>query len=433
MSHRKQELFFGGFKLYQLIFTRRTIGTSWAPAFVLLFSILSIPSAALSEPAPGSNCALVAAAMEVASDVRGLRERRKVPCRLQNRKQVEQYLRDTIRTKIPQKRLLHEGISYKMLGLIPADFNYEEGLIELYTSQLGGYYDADKDFYAMADWMPEVMQFPIAVHELTHALQDQHFRLDNLLDQKTEVSDALLARSALVEGDATAVMLDYSRKLMGQGPLAAENSVTGVMMQNIAGAMLSSSLTNAPPALQSILMFPYVSGLNFVHAVLRHGGYKSIDSCFAKLPASTEEILHPDKYFSGKRDFQEIEHSDISALVNISLGEPVFTDRIGEFVISTILSQGVPPSLASMGAAGWGGDRLELYEVGKGRYVLHWISHWDSLEDAQEFFQQFTTTLEGRFGGAVKTVGSVSIKASPFGSISLQHDHKSVRFLIQPS
>lgn len=399
-------------------------------ALVVALSLLCGPVA--DAFAAESDCSLVKTAMDVATKLRGLSAKRSVPCRLQNKAQVEAYLRETIRTKIPPDRIANEGKAYKMLGLIPEDYDYLEGLIALYTSQLGGYYDADKDYYAMADWMPQAMQMPIAVHELTHALQDQHFVLDNLLDQKAETSDALMARSALVEGDATAVMLDHARSLMGQPSLATEASVSGLMMQNIAGAMLSSALHNAPSSLQAILVFPYVSGLHFAHAILRNDGYAGINRAFSRLPSSTEEILHPEKYFAGRPDFETLEELTPPEHLDLGDAKPVFSDRVGEFVTSTLLGMWLSPQGSSAAATGWGGDRLLLFAPeGRGE-ILVWFTRWDTTRDAEEFFAALTAAYAKRLGVSVGTAtGAQGSYAHPkFGAVKIAREGQFVTLTV---
>lgn len=351
-----------------------------------------------------ADCSVATSAIDIASKLRNLSVLSTVKCLLQDRTEVEKYLRDTLSIKIPQQRIENEGRVFKSLGLIPLDYAYVDGLIQLYTSQLGGYYDPDKDYYAMASWMPDAMQMPIAVHELTHALQDQHYDLGKMIDPEHEVSDALMARSALIEGDATAVMTDYARKLGGQGSIANESSVSAFMMQNLAGAMLSSSLHEAPQALQAILIFPYVSGLNFAHHLLLKGGYKEIDKAFKKLPTTTEEILHPEIYFKGKKHYQDVPIPALPEEKGGKVGTLVFSDQIGEFVISTFLGSWVSPLEASKAASGWGGDRVALYEMpgtnllDKDRFILIWSLYWDTEHDAEEFMSVLGTAYAKRFG-----------------------------------
>ncbi len=397
----------------------------WLIATILLF----VP---LQQTFAASECSIAATAIEKASKLRGLSIRQTVPCKLQSREQVEQYLRETLHTKIPPQRLENEGWAFRLLGLVPLDFKYLEGLITLYTSQLGGYYDADKNYYAMANWMPDIMQLPIAVHELTHALQDQHYNLDKMVDSKTELSDSLMARSALIEGDATAVMLDFSRQLAGQKPISTESSVSTFMAQNLAGAMLTSSLQSAPQALQAILIFPYVSGLNFTHSLLKSGGYRAVDRAFTNLPVSTEQVLHPEKYAKGLVDFQEVENHLPPQSVSISSPAPIFSDRIGEFVISTWLSGWIPVPKASEAAAGWGGDRLALYSTAAGKHpVLVWALLWDTEKDAEEFYLAITEGFRKRFSKAPEEAeGGILFSETAVGNVRSKREGQKVIIVI---
>jgi hypothetical protein len=399
---------------------------------LLICAIVLVSDLDHAEAVDGVDCRIAKSAIGSASRLRSLAIKRSVPCKLQNRSEVEQYLRSAINEKVPAERIEKEGTVNRMLGLIPRDYHYLEGLIGLYTDQLGGYYDPEKEYYAMAAWMPGVMQMPIAVHELTHALQDQHFALEKLIDPKTQVSDEQMARAALIEGDATAVMLDYSRELSGEGPLAEEDSVSLFMIQNITGAMLSASLHQAPPALQTSLIFPYVSGLNFAHALLKRGGYQEIDKAFARLPTSTEEILHPDIYLAGKKDYQEFDPPKPPPGVALVSEKPVFSDRLGEFTISTLLGSFLPPQRASIAASGWGGDSLALYELKDAEHaLLVWELRWDSVNDAEEFFDALTAAYVVRYeSDPERRDDGVRFIDRDFGSVLIKRDEQKVLLTI---
>jgi hypothetical protein len=394
-------------------------------SFLLIFFSPSVLFAA------DVDCSIAKNAMSIASEIRMLKVKREVACKLRSKAQVEQYLRDIIEKKIPKDRLLGEEKIYKLIGLIPFEYPYVDGLISLYTEQLGGYYDAEKKYYAMADWMPGAMQFPIAVHELTHALQDQHFSLDELTSYDKLESDALMARSALVEGDATAVMLDYSRRLMGQKGIATEPNVSGFMAQNIIGAMFSSGFNKAPPALQAMIIFPYISGLNFAHALLRRSGYHEIDKAFSRPPLSTEEILHPIKYFQNQKDFIEISDSGVE-LENGSEPKLIFKDTLGEFMIVTLLSSWISSREASSAATGWGGDRIFLYELSNKQSVLIWKINWDTAADAIEFWRALVKSYSKRFSISLnESSKELSFTDKNAGEVKLTLSDKlvSVRFL----
>lgn len=399
-------------------------------AFCLFVVLLFLPATGFARE--GVNCALVKDATTIASAIRGLRALRPVRCEVRDRKQVEQYLIDTIQTKIPQDRMQHEAVLYRMLGIIPKEFAYVEGIVKLYTSQLGGYYEPVDEYYAMAEWMPAPLQLSIAVHELTHALQDQHYNLDTMMDHRSQESDLLAARSALVEGDASAVMIDFSRQQMGQRPLAEESSVAAILMQNIAGSMISSSLHDAPPALQGMLIFPYVSGLRFAHSLLKEGGYQAIDRAYRKLPESTEHILHPEVYLRGERGFIDVPIPTVPEGIRVASSKPVFVDRLGEFFVSTVLGLQLPPQQASAAATGWGGDRIALYSLqGSERFLLVWTLHWDSEAEAEEFFVALQQWYAKRLGVDYRQQASSARFIDPsFGPVEIVLSSRFVRLRI---
>jgi len=347
----------------------------------------------------GVDCSIAKIAIKQASEIRGLASKEDVVCKLQNKQEVERYLREAIASEVPKERIQAEGELYKILGFIPEDFDYFNGIIEMYLSQLGGYYDSSKNYYAMASWMPGIMQMPIAIHELTHALQDQHYNLDTLLDHKKGQSDELQAISALVEGDATAVMLDYSREQIGLSKMSEEQNVSGFMLQNLSGLMLSGNLKNTPGSLQAMMIFPYVSGLNFAHTLLQKGGYSSIDEAFLKPPTSTEEILHPEKYLSNEKSYQKVTQTIVTGDV------PVFEDSLGEFFIVTLLKNWLDGDKASSAASGWGGDLVSLFED-----KLIWKILWDTENDGEEFYKAIVEAYEIRF----KTKPQIKLNQASF-------------------
>lgn len=354
-------------------------------------------------------CRIARSVINDASLIRGLKIKKPVPCLVHGQEQVKRYVLSILETKVPPRRLALEELAYKTIGMLPESFQYSAGVVELYVSQIGGYYDPDQKHFVMAGWLPESVQPTIAVHELTHALQDQYYNLGPMMDSKNENSDKLLAYSALVEGDATAVMMDYARRQSGQRPLASEADVESLMMQNLVGAFLVSGEA-VPESLKLLLLFPYTSGLRFAHGLLRRGGYSEIDKVFPVPPQTTEEILHPEKYGSGSREYTIPTDADLLAGTlgdNLGFGPDSaveYRDTIGEFGISTLLASGSgDPDAAAEAASGWGGDRLIIVRDGSGAQRMRWLTRWDTPKDAAEFFERYRTNLQQRFGGALKT------------------------------
>src|SRR5215831_7784750 len=102
-----------------------------------------------------------------------------------------------------------EEVTLKKLGLAPPDFQYRALMLRVLTEQVAGYYDPKVQTFHLADWVDVDGQRPIMAHELTHALQDQHFNLRRFEHWPKGDSDAELAAHALIEGDATLAMVMY--------------------------------------------------------------------------------------------------------------------------------------------------------------------------------------------------------------------------------
>lgn len=342
------------------------------------------------------SCKIATTAMAKASQIRGLAAKKTVPCEIHNQEEVRTFLIDAIKTRIPPEKLKSDELIYKAIGFLPDDFDYVQGMINLYVSQLGGYYDPEKHHYVMAGWIPEIMQTAVAVHELTHALQDQYFNLKDFTDDSKFTTDEILARQALVEGDATAVMTDYA--LLAQGKsLKDQKDVEAMVLQNVIGLGFMGG--NAPNSVKLSLLFPYASGLRFVHSFLRKGGYKAIDGLYKNPPKSTMEILHPEKY-TGKIETSTNDKEDrISPDIK---GEDIKTDVIGEFVISTILSECINGQIAAEAAAGWKSDKVFLRnDPDSNKSSVIWRTIWQSSEDAQKFFDTYSICISKKFNHPV--------------------------------
>lgn len=339
-------------------------------------------------------CNIASSALNQASAIRGLKQRSKVPCYIRDKEAVKKYLLHTINTKIPKEKLSNEEFVFKALGLLPENFSYKEGIVELYLSQLGGYYDPEEDYFVMASWMPAILQTTIAVHEMTHALQDQYYDLSKLVDHKGDNSDEQFAKMALVEGDATAVMIDFTRALAGQKRLSEEDNVTSVIVNNLLGASLMFANIDVPESLKLLLLFPYNSGLRFAHHLLQDRGYKSIDKAFKRPPLTTEEILHPEKYPAGNAEYKVFKTEELAKKIGKDEKAIIYQDTVGEFGTATLLgSSGLDKRLATKAAAGWGGDMLAVFKEDNGNKSILWLSAWDTSEDSKEFFKVFKAHL----------------------------------------
>jgi hypothetical protein len=245
-------------------------------------------------------------------------------------------------------------------------------------------------------------------HELTHALQDQHFNLRRFEHWPRGDSDAELAAHALIEGDATLAMALY----VNHSPMRALQFLKSL----ITTGMPSEELNKAPRVLRETLLFPYEDGEKWVSVLYKQGGWQRVSKAFDELPLSTEQILHPEKYFAHEAPVK-VNLPEITSLLNSSMPHrarsgsggrsPVGLWRLldndvnGEWGLYLILDEFLrSPAESRRAAAGWGGDRFAVYEGPGGQVVYVSLSDWDSESDALEFLDAYTKRTEKRYNNA---------------------------------
>jgi hypothetical protein len=382
--------------------------------YLLIFTISASSLAGVAAFADDSKvvqdqslCALSREALSGASVVRELALKADVPCVVEDKFAVANFIQETIKEDLPPRKLAQEEIVYKAIGLIPDAFDYQHALVEFLVSQIGGYYNPKRKLFVMAGWLPAAVQGSVAVHELTHALQDQHYNLSAIMNAESATTDSGLAASALVEGDASAVMFDYERKRSGQKALQTLSSVDSMLLLQVLGLGLGGDV---PESLKALLIFPYTSGLRFVHALLRRGGYSELHRVYAHRPATTREILHPEEYIAGSFSPQIPAESDLEgAPVGVA---PEYSDVLGEFGISSIFRGAVATKdRGALAAAGWVGDKLALFPAQNGVRTISWLTRWEDEREAHEFSSLYREYLRGVYGREVG-LGEVALTAS---------------------
>lgn len=288
--------------------------------------------------------------------------------------------------------------AYARLGLIPADMDLRAFLIELHVSEVAAFYDEKKRELCLLASMKDdpdaegEMKWSdmVAVHELTHALQDQFHGLEAidknpLVDKDGDVSHAL---GCVVEGEAMLVMMAryYEANGLGlPGPEAlgtvAESMMTGSEEEG-------SAMAKAPRYLRESLVSPYAIGLRFVAEVQEKDGWAGVGELFTRIPASSEMVLHPSKYLSDDRDYpMQMTVPDLSADLPKGFKE-VARDSLGEFGTRIRLQELEASDFAAETASeGWDGDAFVAWNDGeKARTVIAWATTWDSEGDARQFF-----------------------------------------------
>jgi len=341
------------------------------------------------------NAAIVATTATVlkeTSDIRELPILRPVKSGAQSRVEIQQMLVKNLDEQMTPAEMHGSAVALRKFGLAPSDFEYRSFIIKLLTEQVAGYYDSKTREFYLADWLELEGQKPVMVHELTHALQDQHFNLRRFEKWPHGDSDAELAIHALIEGDATLSMTIY----MAKNPLVAL-----AFMRSLGGAGTSSEQFNqAPRALRESLIFPYGQGTEWATQLYKRGGWSMVSKGFTQLPLSSEQILHPEKYFTYERPVK-IVLRDLRNLLGPGWKE-IESDVNGEWSYYLILDQFLnSPAESRRAAAGWAGDRYEIYEGSKrGQVLLAHVSAWDTENDAREFFDAYVKRTAKRYPDA---------------------------------
>src|SRR5262245_15349742 len=262
--------------------------------FCLCTGIFLPPAGAQTEaPISAQHAAIVsttASVLKETSEIRELSIMKPVKSGAQSRLDIERMIIKNLDSETTPAEMHAAEVLLKTFGLAPKDFAYRSFLIKLLTEQVAGYYDPKAQQFYLADWIELEGQKPVMAHELTHALQDQHFNLKRFEKWPKGDSDAELAVHSLIEGDATLAMTLY----MAKHPLVALAFIQRLGNQEPA----SEQYKLAPRALRESLVFPYEEGSSWATQVYKRGGWDLVSKAFTKLPQSTEQIMHPEKYFA---------------------------------------------------------------------------------------------------------------------------------------
>jgi hypothetical protein len=340
-----------------------------------------------------ANSDFAAAADEVLvqmGEITGLKLRTPLKKSLRSREQIRAYvIQEMNEDKNPAERYAGQR-SAEAFGLLPKGFNLDSFMIDLLTEQIAGLYDPKAHEFYVADWIPIADQKMVMAHELTHALEDQHFQIEAWVKAARPNDDAELAREAVLEGSAMAAMVDY----LLQGTGRSLQDLPDIDPSMLIGDMESTPmLKKAPAFLKDALIFPYLDGLNFSAAVFKPAGWSALPGVFTKPPVSTQQILHPDLYRSGK----------VSSPVAVpSMDKALGPDWaklednvMGEFGWKEVLKEFLGEARATDRSAAWDGDRYVTFEQKQTkRLVLVTRLRLATDQEAAQFFSAYSEALQ---------------------------------------
>jgi len=352
----------------------------------------------------------VADAIPVIQRITGLTFKHPPVLQEKTKEQVHQYLEAEFKKSAGQG-IEQQETAYKLFGLIPDSIKLQNFMLGLLTEQVAGYYDPETKVLYVVKGAPSAMVSFTIQHELVHALQDQYTDLDSILKIHND-DDRQTAAQSVMEGQATLVPLELATG--GRGNIA-EQLPGGwdrirqlIRQQKDAMPMMAA----APLFIQESLVFPYLSGAEFIHQFQqRKPGKQPFGDA---MPTSTEQVMHPAAYFGAKRD----------APTRITLPTPrgatdVYQNNLGEFSTRVLIYQQVlDQKEAVRGAAGWDGDRYMVLETPKGDGIA-WLTVWDSPVDAAEFTSAMEDVISRQFGGPAEHTSASHVRSYETRSRSL--------------
>jgi hypothetical protein len=338
------------------------------------------------------------------SELTGLPIKSPLKKQLISRAEVEMYLSENLRVEMTPQEIHIQEATLRAFGLVSPDFNLEKFLISFYTEQAAGFYDPHRKTMFIADWVEPEMQRLVMAHELTHALQDQNFDLEKFLKAARSDDDASSARQAIVEGHATAAMI---QQLIAPMKLEDMPSLEPLMALVIRQQYEEFPAFNqAPFFFRFQALFPYIEGMGFMQRGLQGGGWKRLNSVFNDPPSTTKEIFEPQAYFE-KQQLPKVSLPHPALLAGIRGLNFLAENTLGELGYYEVLGQLISEDEAKSVATGWLADRYLLYERAAGsspgltqegkEYTLVSQTRWSSPEAALAFFRDYRSILARKY------------------------------------
>ena len=353
----------------------------------------AVPSAS---PAPSEDAAgLYEAIEEQVIAIRGLQPKRDVVPKVLDEAELRAMMTEFFDQDTPPEYVAANERLYKALGLMPQDGDLRALTLDLLSAGVLGFYRNDEDTLYVVSRSGRIggNEKMTYAHEFDHALQDQTWPVFSEQEDVLDQSDRLIARSAATEGDASLLMTQW-----------AIGNLTPPEIQDLIDAVSDpeqiAALAKIPPIMRETLEFPYSTGLLFVQGIFGEGDWAAVDALYDRMPESTEQIIHPEKYASNEAPIEVDLPDDLAKSLGAGWSVPL-EDTFGELQTAIWLREsGVSRADADDAAAGWGGDRLAVVAGPDDTWALVMKTEWDSDADAAAFEAAAETALADAGGQA---------------------------------
>jgi len=351
----------------------------WAVLFVLacapavLFVLACAPALLAQSQAqtPDSSRALEALAAPIYQQLASLKGMTSPghppPVLLRSREDNRRFLEQEMNRRYSPARIEAERKTLVAWGLIPADYDLRTLFLDLMQEQISAYYDPRAKVMVVGDWLPPEQQRAALIHELVHALQDREIALDGFISPDPGRGDQLLARQALIEGEAVALTIDFLLKVQNMDitMLPDLSNTQGLIATSAGGPMIAK----APKFLRDLLLFPYLEGVGFAYQLRKAHPWSAMSALYRDPPRSTAQIMDPAKRLGALReDPVPVTLPGLAPL--LPGGTLVSDDEMGEFGLGAVIGLHLGELEGRRAAIGWRGDRFQVWEDGGGGFPI---------------------------------------------------------------
>jgi len=351
------------------------------------------PSQAASAlPEPTASPDLLDAITQIEAQIRqlrGLAEADVGPPDILTRAELTTVLEELFAEAYPPDVVEAANAALRALGLLAADQDIAELTEQLYVAQVLGFYDfEDRRMVVVSDAGFDALARITYAHEYTHALQDAAFGIGAIRDELQEADDDVaMAQVALEEGDASLAMILWAVQAGGM----SDEELLGISQTPL------PDMTGIPGWMVRQAEFPYVAGAEFVGQLYFSGGWDAVDAAYADPPASTEQVLHPEKYLADEEP-RVVQLPDLAAALSADQGgdwREAEQTTLGEAMIAIWLDEiGLDVADGDAAAAGWAGDRLSVASGPDGAWAMAFSIAWDTGAQATEFADAYQTVVD---------------------------------------
>jgi hypothetical protein len=327
------------------------------------------------------------------SRLRGLPIKHPIQKAFENQAFFRDYYSKRLGEQYPPSKKQGWEKGFQALGLLPKGLDLIETYLNAFMKVVRGLYDPKSKTLFIANWIDSRGQEQTLLHEMVHALQDQYFDLEAYLDQSGRESfDSQFARNSLIEGEATALTLNYTLEDQGQDFTRLVNIAKWAQLNNLFEATAAKAF-GRNSALHDVMNFPYVYGAAFLQKYVKAYGWAGLSNLYLHPPTSTRQIIHPAYFFPRRRKLLNVQIEDLSR-GPLSSCRKVWGTVLGEYGWTLALRQYLPENEAWRATRGWMGDCTQVYETeGSGRLILVGYLIFDNENSAEIFFGSYRSLL----------------------------------------